>query len=124
MRAVISEACQGVADLTGASVSFSETQIPHIIEWLAEETGDFIACRSVERIHASSLSPVSFLRDYVKPGKPVIIEGMLHSAQSGFNAMRKWTLQYMLEVAGNDLVCSRLTEILNLSSVISNCIFI
>ncbi len=78
---------------------------PHsVLQWLSQETSDFMACRSVERVHASKLTPISFIRDFVKPSRPVIIEGLLESSGSGFDALRKWTLDYLLERVGDEVV--------------------
>ncbi len=56
-----------------------------------------LGCSSVDTVHISDLTPLSFYRDYVACNKPVIIDGAIDH----WPAMRKWTNKYLSRVAGD-----------------------
>ena len=49
---------------------------------------------NIERVH--TITRASFLKDYVKPQKPLVIEHLIDD----WPAHKKWSLSYVNEVAG------------------------
>lgn len=71
---------------------------------LAQDAGDLYLPRFVPRL-ISPPSPLVFLRNYVMPNLPVVIE----QGVSQWPAIRKWTKQYLLESIGEKTVTVAIT---------------